>query len=366
MSAWDGRHPAGPVLGCMTWGYEAQVGEDEAAEMLAIYIAGCEELGYEPILDTARTYQAGQSEEIIGKLLKQEGKPWSGKNVKVHTKANHFVCPLTKEGTRKQCEDSLKALQMDCLDVFYLHMPDMTVDIEETLEACNDLYEEGKFKELGISNFASWDVYRCVMICRQNGWVEPTVYQGVYNPISRSICSELLPCVRTLGIRVYTFNPLAGGLMTGRYNTMDDITKATEGRFSTEFDYVPRSMKLPLSGMGHKIYRARFGKEEILDAIVLLNDTMGAENMVEKTFSWMRHTSYLSGDDGIIFGASKAHHVEGNIDAFVKSAPLSEEENSAFDKACQLSKSGEESYLRSYGRVPGDCEIYMSRFKLKN
>ncbi|GBG27238.1 Aflatoxin B1 aldehyde reductase member 3 [Hondaea fermentalgiana] len=362
--AWDGRAPAGPVLGTMTWGREAQVREKEAGEMLANLVEACEEIGCDPILDTARVYQAGQTEELIGTLLKQEGQPWSGKNIQVHTKAAPVVTPLSAEGVRKQLEDSLKALQMDCVHVFYLHLPEMRVDVEETLEACNELYKEGKFEELGLSNFAAWDVVRIVHLCETRGWVAPTVYQGVYSGLNRTLEPELFPALRTLGMRIYAYNPLAGGLLTGRYSSMEDITEAKEGRFSSQFDFVPSSIKTPMSGQGHKLYRARYGHELNIDACNLIAETVGKDKMVEKAFAWIRHHSYISGSDGIIFGASKPSHCASNLACFCDSEPLSENEVAAFKEAAKICFAAQESYTRSYGRLPGGSEVYMEKFTL--
>ena len=85
---------------------------------------------------------------------------------------------------------------MEKVNVFYLHGPDRDTPINETLEACNELYEEGKFTELGISNYAAWEVVDIYYICEQNGWVKPTVYQGMYNLLTRAGEAELFPALR--------------------------------------------------------------------------------------------------------------------------------------------------------------------------
>ena len=91
--------------------------------------------------------------------------------------------------------------------MWYLHGPDRTTPYEETLRAVNELYKEGKFKRFGISNYMSWEVAEIVGICRANGWVQPTVYQGIYNAIQRKVEPELFPCLRKFGIAFYEFNP---------------------------------------------------------------------------------------------------------------------------------------------------------------
>ncbi|KAG9482772.1 hypothetical protein GDO78_011422 [Eleutherodactylus coqui] len=158
--------------------------------------------------------------------------PWEGKN------------NLGAENVRQQLEASLKRLKTPSVQLFYLHLPDHQTPLEETLAACQELYLEGKFKELGVSNYTSWEVMKIYCICKQNNWVLPTVYQGMYNAITRQVELELLPCLRQLGIRFYAYNPLAGGLLTGRYKYEDkDKEQAPSRFFNNKFSgaYMDRS-----------------------------------------------------------------------------------------------------------------------------
>lgn len=88
---------------------------------------------------------------------------------------------------REQLEKSLKELQTDCVDVFYLHAADRSVPFEETLGACDELHKEGKFVELGLSNFTAFEVAEVVITCKEKGWVRPTIYQAMYNAISQFV-----------------------------------------------------------------------------------------------------------------------------------------------------------------------------------
>lgn len=72
------------------------------------------------------------------------------------------------------------------MDIFYLHAPDRSVPFEDTLEECNKMHKEGKFVNLGLSNFTAFEVAEIVIMCKERGWVRPTIYQGVYNAISMS------------------------------------------------------------------------------------------------------------------------------------------------------------------------------------
>ena len=132
-------------------------------------------------MDTARIYIDGQQEAFTREAR------WKERGLKLATK-----CYPVKPGMHRRaqlmgfCNKSLSELGAECVDIFYLHAPDRSVPFEETLEACNELHREGKFIELGLSNFAAWEVAEVVMTCRKNGWVQPTVYQAMYNAISMS------------------------------------------------------------------------------------------------------------------------------------------------------------------------------------
>lgn len=122
---------------------------------------------------------------------------------------------------------SPEALKTDKIDMFYLHAPDRKTPFEDTLCEVNRLHEQGLFVRFGLSNFMAWEVARICEICQKHGWIMPSVYQGVYHVLQRSIESELLPCLRKNNISLYAFQPLAGGLLTGRYKR--DQTEFEEG-----------------------------------------------------------------------------------------------------------------------------------------
>ena len=86
---------------------------------------------------------------------------------------------------KENLSTSLKELKTDCVDIFYLHAPDRSVPFEETLEAANELHKEGKFVQLGLSNYTAFEVAEIVIMCKERGWVRPTIFQGMYNAISK-------------------------------------------------------------------------------------------------------------------------------------------------------------------------------------
>ncbi len=135
--------------------------------------------GYNEV-DTAYSYVNGQQQAFTAAA------GWKERNLKLATK----YYP-SKEGgghqaanIRAKLEHNLKELKTDCVDIFYLHAADRGTNFAETLGECDKLHKEGKFKQLGISNYASFELAEAVMICQERGWVRPTIYQGMYNCIS--------------------------------------------------------------------------------------------------------------------------------------------------------------------------------------
>lgn len=274
-------------------------------------------------LDTAFMYADGKSETIIGGMnlpktviIATKANPWDGKTLK-------------PESVRSQLETSLQRLQRDNVDLFYLHAPDHQNPIEDTLRACNELYKEGKFKEFGLSNYASWEVAEIVCICRHNNWIVPTVYQGMYNATTRQVETELLPCLRNYGMRFYAYNPLAGGLLTGKYHYQDKDGSQPAGRF--------------FGNSWAAAYRDRYWKESHFQAIDLvlkaLETTYGSQKptLTSAAMRWMYHHSQLKGNlgDGVIIGMSNMEQLQQNL-ACAEEGPLDDRVVVAFNEAWNL------------------------------
>nr|XP_038965272.1 aflatoxin B1 aldehyde reductase member 3 isoform X1 [Rattus norvegicus] len=309
------------VLGAMEMGRRMDV-TSSSASVRAFLQRGHTEI------DTAFVYANGQSETILGDLGLGLGR--SGCKVKIATKAAPmFGKTLKPADVRFQLETSLKRLQCPRVDLFYLHFPDHGTPIEETLQACHQLHQEGKFVELGLSNYVSWEVAEICTLCKKNGWIMPTVYQGMYNAITRQVETELFPCLRHFGLRFYAFNPLAGGLLTGRYKYQDKDGKNPESRFFGN----------PFS----QLYMDRYWKEEHFNGIALvekaLKTTYGptAPSMISAAVRWMYHHSQLKGTQGdaVILGMSSLEQLEQNL-ALVEEGPLEPAVVDAFDQAWNL------------------------------
>ena len=134
--------------------------------------------GYNEV-DTARQYQGGQQEAFT------RAARWKERGLKLATK----VFPVTAGQHRpdvitEMFETSREQLGTDKVDIFYLHAPDRSVPFEDTLRATNELYKQGKFGTLGLSNFTAFELAEVVMTCKMNGWVRPKIFQVMYNVLS--------------------------------------------------------------------------------------------------------------------------------------------------------------------------------------
>ncbi|KAJ3147213.1 hypothetical protein HDU89_005811 [Geranomyces variabilis] len=282
-------------------------------------------------LDTARMYCDGNTEEVLSQLQVQTGP----KKFSVATKAYPFKAgDHQPEKLKAQFRASLKALNTTHVDIFYLHAPDHTVPFADTLQAVQELYSEGTFTELALSNYAAWEVMQIWNICKANGYVMPTLYQGMYNALARDCERELFPCLRELGIRFYAYNPLCGGLLSGRYSFGDN---AEEG---SRFD---------ATKVQGKRYRERYWNQTYFSAIESIKKTCKEHSLttVEVAHRWLSHHSKInySLGDGIIIGASSYDHAKQNLEDCEK-GPLPQSVVDALDAAWQETRSIAPTYFR--------------------
>ena len=127
-------------------------------------------------------YQEGNTELMLGSIL--NGNPVLRNKIQIATKANPFkpengYC-LSKESIIRQLSTSLRSLQTDDVDLYYLHAPDVNNSLQESLSTIQQEFEKGKFKRFGLSNYATWEVVFIHSYMKERGWIVPTVYQGMY------------------------------------------------------------------------------------------------------------------------------------------------------------------------------------------
>jgi aryl-alcohol dehydrogenase-like predicted oxidoreductase len=284
------------VLGTMTFG--KQVDESTARSMLDLAM----ERGIN-FVDTANVYTGGSSEEITGRILKgRRDKVVLATKVGITVGQTPLDMGLSKKTIEHQCELSLKRLQTDVIDLYYLHQPDAATPIEESLDAIDGLIRKGKVREFGVSNYSAWRIVQMRSLSEGKGMPVPAAVQPVYNLLARRIEAELLPMCSELGMLSIAFNPLAGGLLTGKH-AVADLPSA-----GTRFD-------------NNEAYRSRYWHPENFAAVEKLKAAAGNRSLISVALSWMLHHTKV---DCVILGASSITQLEQNLESAV-SGPLSRE-----------------------------------------
>ena len=184
--------------------------------------------------DTAYVYTSGQSELILGNLIKNERE-----KLILVTKAGS-VGGSSGENIRSQLEQRLKRLNQDYVDVFFLHHWDNNVPLEETFKTLSELKEEKKFFQLGVSNFSAWQIMKAELIAEKNGFPSIDILQPMYNLVKRQAEVEILPMAKSENIGVISYSPLGGGLLTGKYALNNSSNKNTVGRLHENSKYKTR------------------------------------------------------------------------------------------------------------------------------
>jgi aryl-alcohol dehydrogenase-like predicted oxidoreductase len=205
----------------------------------------CREAGINHF-DTADVYSQGRAEEILGELIQG-----SRDELIIATKAYFATGPdVNAQGASRRhltraLEASLRRLGTDRVDIFYVHRFDGRTALDETLRALDDLVSHGKALYLGASNFAAWQVEKALGISARHGWAGFKCIQPMYNLLKRQAEVEILPMAEAEHIGAFTYSPVAGGLLSGKYGR--DLQPGT-GRVAS-----------------NAMYRARYGGEGVLE-----------------------------------------------------------------------------------------------------
>ena len=193
------------------------------------------------ILDTADIYGLGESERIVGKALAGAG---ARQRVILATKA---CLPMDRDvpnmgGLSRRylitaCEASLRRLNTDWIDVFYLHRSLPDVPIDETLRALDDLIHQGKIRYIGCSMFPAWKMVESIWVARELGLNRFVCDQSAYNLLDRAAERSAIPAARNYGLAFLPWGPLCGGLLSGKYRRDDT---SAEGRWQGGRDNLNR------------------------------------------------------------------------------------------------------------------------------
>ena len=288
------------VLGTMTFGDTADAAT--SAQILRTALdAGIRHI------DTANAYVGGVTEELLATLL--EGKRdevfLASKAGMPHVDAGDDAL-LSPAALRRSVEGSLKRLNTDRLDLFYLHQPDYSTPLEETLAEVAKLHTEGKILALGVSNFAAWQIAQIQQVAHAVGAPQPIVAQQLYNLVGRRIETEYLPFAAATGVETMVYNPLGGGLLTGQHSFTQ---RPTGGRFGDS--------RLA------EMYTQRYWDADLFAAIDKLS-AIAAEadiSLIELSLRWLAYHRQV---DSLLLGGSKVQQLQANLVA-IAAGPLDPE-----------------------------------------
>jgi aryl-alcohol dehydrogenase-like predicted oxidoreductase len=172
------------------------------------------------LIDTSNSYARGEAERIIGRALAANGRR---RDVILATKAHYPTGPGPNERGNSRlhlmqaCEDSLRRLQTDHIDLYQLHRPSFDIPIDETLGALTDLVRQGKVRYIGSSTAPAWKVMEGLMVSELKGCARFISEQSPYNLLDRRIENELVPLCQAYGLGILAWSPLAHGMLAGRY-----------------------------------------------------------------------------------------------------------------------------------------------------
>lgn len=190
-------------------------------------------------IDTANAYNGGESERIVGKFIKESGKrEYIVLATKVFSRVGEGIneAGASRYHILKACEDSLRRLQTDHIDLYQQHRPSLTIPQDESLRAYDDLVCSGKVRYIGSSTFPAWMIMEALSISEYYSLARFVSEQPPYNLLDRRIENELIPLCLKYGLAVLPWSPLAGGILAGRYSstgTYPEGSRAT--RFGTLF-----------------------------------------------------------------------------------------------------------------------------------
>lgn len=246
-------------------------------------------------LDTANAYQNGNSESVLGNALK-------GKWDKFFLATKFYFS--TGEGINDRgasrysiynaIEASLKRLQSDHIDLYYVHRWDEETPIEETLQTLDYLIQQGKVRYIGASNFAAWQLAKSNLLAEVNGWIAFAAVQSHYHMLERGLEKEVIPYCQSENVGVIPYFPLAGGFLTGKYQKGKPAPAGSRGESS---EYVQKYMTDQNFDILGKL--ESFAKDN-------------GHQMNELAIAWLLAQPQVS---SVISGATKLDHVTKNAAA---------------------------------------------------
>lgn len=305
------------VLGTMNICYphssNKEEGNEEYFNILNYY---CNVIGKNnAILDTAYYYGNTKTEAVIGELLPRlpfvpkiatKVNPWFENDF-----SNGTLGQLARTPLLNQFNTSLKNLNVDSVETLFLHCPDYSTPIEETLETIDYLWRHEKINSWGLSNYSVDQLDTILKLCENNRYEPPNVYQGMYNVICRKV-----ECITTIlednRMEFWGYNPLAGGLLTGKYHVKNE--KSESNRFTNNL-----------------IYQNIFWKPPIIDNINIHYPT-NKKQALNQAFSWLLNQSLIQKNNNkLILGASTEEQLKENLETINSSVKMNDKELNNLD-----------------------------------
>ena len=286
-------------LGTMTFGNQC----DETTSFSIMDAA--DELGVD-FFDTADVYPigkdwqtAGATETIIGNRVKARN---ARERIVIATKCRGSMGPrpndegLSRKHIIAACEASLRRLQTDHIDLYQFHSPDASTPIEESLRALDDLVRSGKVRYIGCSNYPAYLLADAVWTSKLHGLAQFESAQPRYNMLFRMIEDEILPVCKTHGVGLIVYNPLAGGMLTGRYRerALQDNSRFTLGNNSGN------------------LYQKRYWNDAVFEEVNRLGDffTARGKSLTHAALAWVL---MQDGITSAIVGASKPEQLRDSL-----------------------------------------------------
>jgi aryl-alcohol dehydrogenase-like predicted oxidoreductase len=245
------------------------------------------------LFDTSNAYTTGKSEEALGQILKgRSDQLLVGTKVRFGMGKGPNEQGLSRFHIIHECEASLKRLQRDHIDLYFLHQWDGLTPVEETMEALNTLVAQGKVRYIGCSNFSGWHIMKCMMAADRNAFQKFVVQQIHYTIEARDAENELLPIALDQGVGVQVWSPIAGGLLSGKFRR----SSAPE-------------VSRHLNGWSEPPIRDQERLYNIIDALVTVGEAHGV-SAAQVALAW---AATRPGVSSLIIGARNEAQLKDNL-----------------------------------------------------
>lgn len=267
-------------------------------------------------IDTANVYSEGLSEQMTGKAIRDLGLKRDDLVIATKVRGKMGEGPndsgLTRKHILQQADESLSRLNIDYIDLYQIHGFDAITPLEETLEALDSLVKSGKVRYIGCSNLAAWQIMKSIGISAQRHLSKFVSLQAYYTIAGRDLEREIVPMLLDQKIGLMVWSPLAGGLLSGKYNRN---TESEEGGRRVNFDFPPVNK--------NKAY-------DIVDVM----QKIAAEKQVtvaQIALAWLLHQPAVS---SVIIGANNPHQLQDNLNSV--QVQLSKDELAKLDEVSKL------------------------------